>query len=115
MHYLVCLGYLAVTLSSFVSGQRRELAVLSALGWRPWIVQRLFVQEGMTLAVIGAVPGVFVALGILLLQHGTSTGIPAPLIGLGALLLLILVAGLATIPALRAVNRMHLGDVLRAE
>ncbi|MDQ6662268.1 MAG: hypothetical protein M3Z24_15040, partial [Chloroflexota bacterium] len=93
----------------------KEIGVLQAIGWRPWLVQRLFVQEGMTLAVIGAVPGVLVALSVLMLQHGTSTGIPAPLIALGALLLLMVVAGLATIPAIRAVNRMQLGDVLRAE
>jgi hypothetical protein len=33
---LVCLGYLAVTLSSLASAQRSQFAILSALGWEPW-------------------------------------------------------------------------------
>jgi ABC-type antimicrobial peptide transport system permease subunit len=77
-------------------------------------VQRLFVQEGLALAIIGTVPGVLVALGILAVQHSQST-LPFPLVALGAVLLLVGVSTLATIPALRAMSRVQVVDVLRAE
>jgi len=38
----VCLGYLVVAFSAMVTAQRREFAVLSALGWPPWQPARLF-------------------------------------------------------------------------
>jgi hypothetical protein len=32
----VCLGYLVVAFSALVSSQRKDFAILSMLGWRPW-------------------------------------------------------------------------------
>ncbi len=98
-----------------VRERQKEIGLLQAIGWRAKIVQRLFVQEGLTLAVIGAVPGVLVALGVLMAQHAAQGAVPAPLVGLGAVILMVLVAWLATIPAVRAVNRLPMMDVLRAE
>ncbi|HVB22321.1 MAG TPA: ABC transporter permease [Ktedonobacteraceae bacterium] len=98
-----------------VRERQKEIGLLQAVGWRAKVVQRLFVQEGMTLAVVGAVPGVLVALGVLMTQHAAQGAIPAPLVGLGAVVLMLIVAGLATIPAIRAVNRLPMMDVLRGE
>jgi len=41
--------------------------------------------------------------------------VPVPIVGLGAVLLMMLVSGVATLPALGATTRMHLVDVLRTE
>ncbi len=98
-----------------VRERQKEIGLLQAVGWRAKIVQRLFVQEGLTLAVVGAVPGVLVALWVLMARHAAQGAISAPLVGLGAVILMLVVAGLATIPAVRAVNRLPMMDVLRAE
>jgi len=44
-----------------------------------------------------------------------QNSIPSPLVALSTVLLMVCVAALAAIPALRAVNRMQVVDVLRAE
>ncbi len=98
-----------------VRERQKEIGLLQAVGWRAKIVQRLFVQEGLTLAVVGAVPGVLAALGVLAARHSAQGAIPAPLVGLGAVVLMLIVAWLATIPAIRAVNRLPMMDVLRGE
>ncbi|MDQ6660831.1 MAG: ABC transporter permease, partial [Chloroflexota bacterium] len=98
-----------------VRERQKEIGLLQAIGWRSSIVQRLFVQEGLTLAVAGAVPGVLVALGVLTAQHAAQGSIPASLIALGTVLVLLCVTALATIPAIRAINRLPMTDVLRAE
>jgi len=64
---------------------------------------------------MATLPGVLIAQLILAWQHSVQHIIPAPLLALGAILVLVLVAALATIPALRAMNRMQVVDVLRAE
>ena len=78
-------------------------------------MQRLFVQEGLTLAVIGTIPGVLVAQWIVYMQHATQDILPTPLVALGAVSLLVLVAACAAIPALRAMSRLQVADILRAE
>lgn len=98
-----------------VRERQREIGLLLAVGWRPGWIQRLFVQEGLMLAMSGAIPGVLVALGIVYLQHATQDILPAPLVALGAVSLLVLVAACAAIPALRALSRLQVVDVLRAE
>ncbi|MGI9061832.1 MAG: FtsX-like permease family protein [Ktedonobacteraceae bacterium] len=98
-----------------VQERQKEIGLLQAIGWRPRLVQRLFVQEGLTLALLGTVPGVVVALWVLSTQHATSSPIPAPVVAMGAVVVILLVAGLATIPAVRAVNRLPLSVVLRAD
>lgn len=45
-----------------VRERQKEIGLLQAVGWHAKLVQRLFVQEGLILAVVGAVPGVLVAL-----------------------------------------------------
>jgi ABC-type lipoprotein release transport system permease subunit len=97
-----------------VRERRQEIGVLQAMGWPPRLVQGLFAREGMLLALIGAVPGALAAEGVLATQQSIQNGV-APLIGLGAIALLILVAGLATIPALRAVGGLPVVDMLRTE
>lgn len=98
-----------------VRERQKEIGLLQAVGWRPTIVQRLFVQEGLTLALLGTVPGVVVALWVLNTQHATSSPIPAPVVAVGVVVVMLLVAGLATIPAVQAINRLPLSDVLRTE
>ncbi len=98
-----------------VRERHQEIGLLLAVGWRPGWIQRLFVQEGLMLALLGAIPGVLMALGIVSMQHATQAMIPTPLVALGAVSLLVLVAAGAAIPALRAVSRLQVADVLRAE
>jgi hypothetical protein len=98
-----------------VRERQREIGLLQAVGWGPGWIQRLFVQEGLTLAIIGAIPGVLVAQWILHKQHATQSIFPAPVVALGAVLLMVLVAAFAAIPALRALSRMQVADVLRSE
>ncbi len=59
---LVCLGYLIVTFSALATTQRREFAVLSALGWRPWQPVRMFLGQALLLALGGGIIGVGAAL-----------------------------------------------------
>ncbi len=96
-----------------VRERQQEIGLLLATGWRTRHVQHLFVQEGIALALISALPGVAVAQGILISQHVAQESLLL-LVGLGAMLLLLLVAVLATLPALRAMSRMQIIDVLRA-
>ncbi len=98
-----------------VRERQQEIGLLQATGWRPRWIQRLFVQEGLTLAMIGAIPGVLVAQWVLHMQHATQSILPPSLVTVGAVLLMVLVAAFAAIPALRSLNRMQVADVLRAE
>ena len=98
-----------------VRERQKEIGLLQAVGWRPWVIQRLFLQEGLILAVTGTIPGVLVALWIVYKQHVIQDIIPTPLVALGAVSLLVLVAACAVIPVLRAMNRMQVVDVLREE
>lgn len=99
----------------YVRERQREIGLLQAVGWRPAWIQRLFVQEGLTLAMIGTIPGVLVAQWILHRQHAIQTILPASVVALVAVLLMMLVAAFAAIPALRALSRMQVADVLRSE
>jgi len=115
--FAVLLTFLSVAdlLLLQVRERQREIGLLQATGWRLGMVQRMFVQEGLTLALVGTIPGVLVALGILLVRHATQSVVPVPIVGLGAVLLMMLVGAVATLPALRATTRMRLVDVLRTE
>jgi len=95
--------------------RQQEIGLLLAIGWRPGWMQRLFVQEGLVLAVMGAIPGVLVAQWILSIQHATQGIFPTPLLALGAVSLLVLVAACASIPTLRALSRLQVADILRTE
>ncbi len=98
-----------------VRERRKEIGLLQAVGWRPRLVEQLFVQEGMALALMGTLPGVLVALAILLAEHQLQNGVPVPLIGIATVLFMLLVSALATIPAIQASRRIPLMDILRAE
>lgn len=114
--FALLLSFLSVAdlLLMQVRERQQEIGVLQAVGWRPRLVQGLFAREGVLLALLGAVPGALVAEGILAAQHQMQNAV-APLVGVGAVILLALVAGLAALPALRAVSRMQVMDVLRGE
>ena len=85
-----------------------------ALGWRLRAVQRLFVFEGLILALMGTIPGSLASLLILTRQHAAQQ-IPSVLIAGGTILLLVSVASLATLPALRAIHRMRVLNVIRSD
>ncbi len=97
-----------------VQERQQEIGLLQAVGWRAGMVQRLFVREGVILALMSTLPGVLVAQGILSLQHAAQSGLLVLLVNLGAVLLLSLTAILAALPALRAMGRMQVVDILRA-
>ncbi|MFL5627342.1 MAG: FtsX-like permease family protein, partial [Ktedonobacteraceae bacterium] len=98
-----------------VRERQQEIGLLQAIGWRPWAVQRLFVQEGLTLAIAGSLPGVLLSLWILSTQYSVQNIIPAPLLACGAIMLMVVISALAILPALHAVSRMQVVDVLRTE
>ena len=115
--FAVILTFLSVTdlLLLQVRERQQEIGLLRAVGWRPVFVQRLFIQEGLLLALCGALPGVLVALWILMEQHTAQGVIPPPLIALGSLLSMLIISSLATLPALRMAERLQVVEVLRAE
>jgi putative ABC transport system permease protein len=98
-----------------VRERQQEIGLLQAIGWRPAWIQRLFVQEGLMLALFGTIPGVLVAQWVLTRQHATQSLVPAPFLALGTVLVMVFVAAFAAIPALRALSRMQVADVLRSE
>jgi cell division protein FtsX len=115
--FAVVLTFLSVAdlLLLQVHERRREIGLLQAIGWRPAQVQRLFLQEGLVLATLGTLPGVLVALLVLTMQHTAQLGVSLLLVAVSVMLLMILVAALAAIPAVRASIRLPLVDVLRAD
>lgn len=98
-----------------VCERQGEIGLLQAVGWRPGMVQSLFVQEGLALAIAGTIPGVCLAFGILLVQHQLQEFVPGLLVASGTIGLLLIVSILATIPALHDISRLHLTDILRTE
>ncbi len=115
--FTVILTFLSVTdlLLMQVRERQQEIGLLRAIGWRPVFVQRMFIQEGLLLALCGALPGVLVALLILIAQRTAQGAIPPPLIALGSLLGMLVIGALATLPAIRMAERMQVAEVLRAE
>ncbi|MEO6892694.1 MAG: ABC transporter permease [Ktedonobacteraceae bacterium] len=95
--------------------RRHEIGLLLALGWHLRHVQQLFVQEGLLLALLGTIPGAVAAILFLVSQHGARSLNAVLAVGLGTILLMILVTVLAAIPALRALTRVQLVTVMRAE
>jgi len=115
--FAVILTFLSVAdlLLLQVRERQQEIGLLRAVGWRPVFVQRMFIQEGLLLAFCGALPGVLVALFILMVQHTVQGAIPPALIALGSLLGMMVIGALATLPAIRMAERMQVVEVLRAE
>ncbi len=106
-------GLLAYT----VAQRSREIGVRLALGAQPNAVARMIVAQGMTLALVGLVPGVAVAYaaarGMQALLFGVGPGDPVTILVAVALVLVITLAG-TLVPALRAV-RVNPMLVLRAD
>ncbi len=98
-----------------VRERQKEIGLFHAIGWRPWTIQRLFVQEGLLLVIAGTILGVLVSLWVLSVQHVVQHIVSVPLIACGVVALMILVATLAILPAMRAVSRMRVVELLRAE
>ncbi|GLV60040.1 hypothetical protein KDH_68630 [Dictyobacter sp. S3.2.2.5] len=98
-----------------VRERRQEIGLLQAVGWRPGLVQRMFMQEGLALIVCGSIPGAVVALWILVQQHATQRIVPTPLIALAVLIVMGILGTLATIPAMRQAKRLPITEILRAE
>lgn len=61
----VCLGYLLMTLSTLASSQRRDSAILSALGWHPRHPALLFLWQAVLLALLGGLIGIGLAMLII--------------------------------------------------
>lgn len=97
-----------------VRERRKEVGVLHAIGWRTHIVQQLFVLEGMTLAMLGIIPGCVVALFLVSFVQSTK-GVPTLTVSGAAALILFIVSALATLPALAAARKTQVIDILRAE
>jgi putative ABC transport system permease protein len=98
-----------------VRDRQQEIGLLKAVGWRPGMIKRLFVQEGLILAIMSALLGILIAQFVLNLQHTIQSILPTPILDLIVLFLMILVSALATIPALLELNKMQVADILRAE
>lgn len=106
-------GLLAYT----VSQRSSEIGVRLALGAEPSRVGRMILADGMRLALVGILPGVFgaylAARGMSTLLFGVSPGDPATFAGAVGLALVMTFTG-SLVPALRAV-RVSPMSVLRAE
>lgn len=115
--FAVLLTFLSVAdlLLLQVRERQKEIGLLQALGWRPKMVQGLFLHEGIMLAVIGAIPGVLVGVWVLLTQHAAQGTVSTFLVGVATVFVLVGIAAGATIPAIRAINRVPILEVLRAE
>ena len=115
--FVVILTFLSVAdlLLLQVRERQQEIGLLQAVGWRPSLLQQLFLQEGVMLALTGAIPGAILSWWLLTMLHIAQGAIPIPLIAVGALLLMLIVGGLATLPAIRAANHLPVVEVLRAE
>ena len=98
-----------------VRERQKEIGLLQAVGWRSWAIQRMFLQEGLLLAMIGTVSGVLVSLWVLSAQRSAQTIVSVPLMACGVTVLLVMVSALAILPAMRAVSHMQVVDLLRAE
>lgn len=116
LHVLGVLGIVAVLLSGVgiygllaytVSQRSHEIGVRLALGADPSRVGRMIFADGMRLALLGIVPGVFVAYaaarGMRALLFGVAPNDPATFAAATLLALLMTVAG-SLLPALRAVR-----------
>jgi hypothetical protein len=115
--FAVLLTFLSVSdlLLLQVHERQQEIGLLWAVGWRFGLIRRLFMQEGVLLAISGAVPGVIVAMGILIIRHTAQTFV-SPFLLIGSIVLLLVgVAALATLPALWVMNRLPIVAVLRSE
>jgi ABC-type antimicrobial peptide transport system permease subunit len=85
--------------------RKREIGIRLALGARPREIQRLVVAQGMTLAGIGCVAGLLVAVPVMTFTRsvlfGVTTGQPLPYV-IGAVVLTATALLASYVPARRA-------------
>jgi ABC-type antimicrobial peptide transport system permease subunit len=110
------------TLLMAVSERTREVGILMAVGWRPWLVIRMLLAESLTLCLGGALAGNGMALLILkLLNNSRSVGfgwIPvtiSPATFAASLLITIILALIATIWPALIIYRLSPVEALRYE
>lgn len=113
---LACIG-LYGTLNYFVSIRKREVGLRLALGALRTQIVRRFLWQGLGVSLLGCVAGLCLAAAfarvLAQMLYGVSTTDPGTLSGV--VLLMLLVAGIASVvPALRAA-RVDPGQVLRDE
>lgn len=103
---LACIGLYGL-LAYEVARRTREIGVRSALGAQRGDVLRLVVRQGLLLAVVGAVAGIGVALGLThylkSMLYDVSAYDPMTIVVVSALLILVALAA-CLIPARRATN-----------
>ncbi|MGB6524724.1 MAG: FtsX-like permease family protein, partial [Candidatus Acidiferrales bacterium] len=101
---LACIGLYGL-LSYEVSRRTREIGIRMALGAQQRDVLRLVVGQGIMLAIVGAVVGIGVALGVTRylksMLYDIHANDPATMIGVAILLMLVAIAA-CYIPARRA-------------
>jgi putative ABC transport system permease protein len=111
------LGMTAVILSG-LNERRREMAILRALGARPWTIMALLIAEALAMAGVGVALGVVILYGALLVAQpwlDVTYGLFIPVVGLSirdlSMLAAVLLAAaiVSLVPALRA-YRMSLAD-----
>ena len=98
-----------------VSERQQEIGVLQALGWRPKMIRNMFLQEGYVLAIMGILPGIGIALGVLLAQKQYLP--PLAVVGIIGTVLVLMSSGvlIGILPALRVIERLSLVHILRTE
>jgi predicted permease len=103
---LACIGLYGL-LAYEVARRTREIGIRSALGAQRGDVLRLVVKQGLLLAIVGAVAGIGVALGVThylkSMLYDVSAYDPMTIVVVSALLLLVALAA-CLIPARRATN-----------
>ena len=103
---LACIGVYGL-LAYEVSLRTREIGIRMALGAEPRNVLRLVVGKGIALAILGAIIGSAVAVGLTRylqsLLFGVRAGDPATFIGVAAVLVVVVLAA-CVIPARRAMR-----------
>jgi putative ABC transport system permease protein len=63
----------ANTLVMAVAERTREIGILMAVGWTPWLVLRMLLAESLLLCLLGAVAGNALGLGVLHLVNGLDS------------------------------------------
>ena len=103
---LACIGLYGL-LAYEVTRRTREIGIRSALGAQRSDVLQLVVKQGLVLALIGAVAGIGVALGVThylkAMLYDVSAYDPITIVAVSALLVLVALAA-CLIPARRATN-----------
>ncbi len=95
--------------------RQQEIGVLQALGWRPHMIRNIFLQEGYVLAILGILPGIGIALGVLLAQKQYLP--PLTIASIIGTVLVLMSSGvlIGILPALRVIQHLSLMHILRTE